>query len=115
MFNDGIAMICKKIQGENNNKGKVSIPFIEFYKNVFYGELSFMANEYYFAKQEGSQIAKKIRIHEDKTIMSHVHVIIIDKIPYDVGRTFTTEAKGIAVTDITLEKAAFDYDTSKFA
>jgi len=111
VFNDGIAMICKKI-ADQNNEGK-ELSSIEFYKNVFYGELSFMVNEYYFAKQENSQIAKKIRIHEDKTIMSHVYVIIINEVQYDVGRTFTTESKGVAVTDITLETVTANYDTSR--
>ena len=104
-------MICNKIQGESN-AGIPEKRILEFYKNVFYGELSFMANEYYFAKQSSSQIVKKIRIHEDKTI-SNANVIIIDGVNYDAGRCYTTEVKGVAVTEITLERTTTDYDTSK--
>jgi SPP1 family predicted phage head-tail adaptor len=115
VFNDGIAMICRKIHEEKPRKATTEKPIIEFYKNVFYGEVSFTANEYYFAKQEGSQIIKRIRIHEDKTIISNVHLIIINGVQYEVGRTYTTDVKGVAVTDITLEKVVTNYDTSRLA
>jgi hypothetical protein len=52
---------------------------------------------------------KKVRIHQDKTICNK-HVIIVDGTQYGVGRTYSTDVKGVAITDITLERVTSQYD-----
>ena len=107
MFNDGKLDIYHK-------ESRITVsgqPFevLRFYTTAFYGEISFTVDEYYAAKQAESEAVKRVRIHQDKSIGTK-HVIIIDDIQYDVGRTFSTTVKGIAVTDITLEGVVKQYE-----
>ena len=107
MMNDGMLEIYRKVQTKSD--GGKPIEVIEPYTKAFYGELSFTAVEYYEAKQAETEIAKKVCIHQDKTICNK-HVIIVDGTQYDVGRTFSTVKKGIAITEITLERVTAAYD-----
>jgi len=106
-MNDGILKIYRKTPTKSD--GGKPIEVLEFYNTAFYGELSFTAMEYYEAKQAETEIVKKVRIHQDKTICNK-HVIILDGIQYDVGRTFSTDYKGFAITDIALERVTANYD-----
>ena len=81
---------------------------LELYKTAFYGEISFTANEHYAAKQAQTEIVKRVRIHQDKTICNK-HVIAVDGVRYEVGRTYSTDVKGISITDIALEKVTTQY------
>jgi len=108
MFNDGKLDIYKKVF--TKTEGLQLITQIEFYKAMFYSELNFSVEEYYNARQEGRhQQLKRIRIHQDKSISTD-NIIIISGVQYEVGRTFSTDVKGIDITDITLEKVETDYD-----
>ena len=106
MLNDGLLDIYIKTPSKSDTG--MALEVLELVGNAFYGEISFTVNEYYTAKQEGSLIQKRIRIHEDKTI-GNSHVIELDGVQYQVGRTYSAVVKGIAVTDITLEKLATQY------
>jgi len=108
MLNDGILTIYKKIVTDDNRGALDNTP-LEKVGTAFYGELSFTANEYYLAKQAETLIAKKIQIHQDKNIGNN-HVIVIADTQYDVGRTFSVIKKGVAVTEITLERVTRRYD-----
>jgi len=108
MFDDGLLTIYKKIVTDNN-RGVLDVTPLEKVGEFFYGELSFTANEYYLAKQADTLIEKKIQIHQDKNIANN-HVITIGDTQYDVGRTFSTIKKGVAVTEITLERVTRKYD-----
>jgi SPP1 family predicted phage head-tail adaptor len=105
-MNDGILTIYRK-KPTKSESGK-PIEILELHKKAYYGELSFTAAEYYTAKQEQTEIMKRVRIHQDKTICNK-HVIVIDGIQYGVGRTYSTDVKGIAVTDIALERVTTKY------
>ena len=108
MMNDGILQIYQKIPTQN--KSGQSIEVLKPYKNAFYGELSFVAKEWYEAKQSETEVAKRVRIHQDKSICNK-HVIVVGGVQYEVGRTFsTTTRQGVAVTDITLERVTAKYD-----
>jgi len=106
-MNDGILEIYRKTP--KKSAGGQPIEVLEPYAKAFYGELSFTASEYYQARQAETEIVKKVRIHQDKTICNK-HVIIVDGVQYGVGRTYSTDSKGIAITDITLERVTADYD-----
>ena len=107
MMNDGKLKIYRKIP--TKTAGGMPKQVLEPYKTAFYGELSFTANEHYAAKQSETAIAKKVRIHQDKTICNK-HVIEVDDIQYDVGRAYSATVKGVAVTEITLERVTAFYD-----
>ena len=107
MMNDGILEIYRKIPAQS--AGGQPIEKLELCKTAFYGELSFTANEHYAAKQAQTEIVKRIRIHQDKSICNK-HVIIVCGVQYDVGRTYSTISKGIAITDIALERVTTQYD-----
>ena len=109
-MNDGILKIYRKIPAKS--EGGMPIEVLEPYKTAFYGERSFVATEYYEAKQAETEIAKKVRIHQDKTICNK-HVVIVNGTQYGVGRTYSGDAKGIAITDITLERVTADYDIAR--
>ena len=106
MMNDGILEIYRKIPSKS--AGGQPIEKLELYKTAFYGELSFTANEHYAAKQAQTEIVKRVRIHQDK-IICNKHVIAVDSVHYEVGRTYSTDVKGIAITDIALEKVTTQY------
>jgi len=106
-MNDGILGIYRKIP--TKSAGGKPIEVLEFCEEAFYGEISFKASEYYEAKQAETEIVKKVRIHQDKTICNK-HVVIVGGVQYGVGRTYSTVAKGIAITDITLERVTANYD-----
>ena len=106
-MNDGKLDIYRKVPAQG--EGGQPVEVLKKYKTAFYGELSFTATEHYSAKQSETEIAKKVRIHQDKTICNK-HVIKVDDIQYDVGRTYSTIVKGTAITDITLERVTADYD-----
>ncbi|MCL2215772.1 MAG: phage head closure protein [Defluviitaleaceae bacterium] len=106
MLNDGKLKIYMKKPAKSATG--MALKVLEHYRDAFYGEVSFTVNEYYTAKQEGTSIEKRVRIHEDKTI-GNKHVVILGGTQYDVGRTFTTVEKGVAVTYITLEKVTTTY------
>lgn len=105
-MNDGILQIYRKKPAKS--EGGQPVEVLELYTTAFYGELSFSANEFYGAKQAETEIAKKVRIHQDKTICNK-HVIIVDGMQYDVGRTYSAIVKGVAITDITLERVTASY------
>lgn len=107
MFNDGKLSIYKKIPSKS--EGGQPIEVLEFYGFFYYSELSFTADEYYKARQAETEISKRIRIHQDKSIGNN-HVAIVAGVQYGVGRTYSAEAKGIAITDITLERVVNNYD-----
>jgi SPP1 family predicted phage head-tail adaptor len=106
-MNDGKLIIYRKIQ--TKSEGGKPLEVLELYKKAYYGEISFVVNEHYAAKQAESEVAKRVRIHQDKTVCNK-HVIEVDGVRYDVGRTFSTVVKGIAVTDIMLERVTTNYD-----
>ncbi len=107
MFNDGILEIYKKIpqKSEGGNAMDVLVP----YTTAFYGEIGFTTEEYYAAKQAETSIDKRVRIHQDKSVCNK-HVIVVDSVQYEVGRTYSGVVKGVAVTDITLERVTANYD-----
>ena len=109
MFDDGILEIYRKVPGKSASGQPVDK--IKKHATAYYGELSFTATEHYSAKQAATNIAKKVRIHQDKTICNK-HVIIVDEVQYDVGRTYSTIVKGIAITDVTLERVTAVYDVA---
>jgi len=111
MLDDGILTIYEKIVSDENRGALDNTPLKKIC-TAFYGELSFTADEYYAAKQSGTLIVKKVQIHQDKTLGNN-HVIILDKTQYDVGRTFSTAKKGVAVTEITLERVTQKYDIAR--
>lgn len=106
MLNDGLISIYIKAPSKSDTG--MALEVLEFVGHAFYGEISFTVQEYYTAKQEGSAIEKRIRIHEDKTIGNN-HVIELDGVQYAVGRTCSIAVKGVAITDITLEKSTMQY------
>jgi len=106
VFDAGIAKVYIKIPAKSETG--MGLEVLEFVSEIFYGETSFTVQEYYAAKQEKTKIAKRIRIRQDTTIGNN-HVIILDGVQYDVGRTYSTIDKGIAITDITLEKTTTRY------
>jgi len=107
MMNDGILEVYRKIPTKSD--GGKPIEVLELYTTAFYGELSFTAMEWYEAKQAETEIVKKVRVHQDKTLCNK-HVIVIEGIQYDVGRTYSTDVKGIAITDIALERVTVNYE-----
>ena len=110
MFNEGLLEIYRKIPTQGTMGESVEV--LELYATSFYGELSFHTDEWYGARQSETEIVKRIRIPQDKTVCNK-HVIIADGIQYSVGRTYSTDVKGIAVTDITLERITADYDIAR--
>jgi len=106
-MNDGILTIYHKIP----TKGESGQPIekLEFYATAFFGELNFAAAEHYAAKQAQTEIVKRVRIHQDKTVCNK-HIIVVDGIQYGVGRTYSTDVKGVAITDIALERVTTQYD-----
>jgi len=108
MLDDGILTIYKKIVTDDNRGALDNTP-LEKVGTAFYGEISFAANEYYLAKQAETAIEKRVQIHQDKSIGNN-HVIVIGATQYDVGRTFSTVKKGVAITEITLERVTRKYD-----
>jgi SPP1 family predicted phage head-tail adaptor len=106
-MNDGILEIYRKIPAQS--EGGQPIEVLEIYGKAYYGELSFTAQEFYAAKQAETEILKKVRIHQDKTICNK-HVIVVGGVQYDVGRTYSSDYKGVAITDITLERVSALYD-----
>jgi len=108
MFDDGKLKIYQKLVS-NENSGIMDNQPTKLVGTAFYGELSFTANEYYAAKQAETEIVKRVRIHQDKSICNK-HIIVIGETPYEVGRTFSTLDKGIAITDISLERVTTNYD-----
>ncbi len=107
MFNDGLLEIYKKIP--QKSEGGKPIEVLEPYATAFYGEIGFTTDEYYAAKQAETSIEKRVRIPQDKSICNK-HVIMIDSIQYEVGRVYSGTAKGVQVTDITLERVSTQYD-----
>ncbi|MCL2197309.1 MAG: phage head closure protein [Defluviitaleaceae bacterium] len=108
MFDDGRLTIYKKDVADGKNGVFDNAP-LEEVGTAYYGEISFTAEEYYLAKQANTEITKRVQIHQDKSIGNN-HVIIIDKTQYNVGRTYSTVKKGVAVTEISLERVIQDYD-----
>ena len=108
MLDDGLLTIYKKIVTDEN-RGALDVTHLEKVGTAFFGEISFTVAEYYSAKQAETAIVKRIQIHQDKSIGNN-HVIVIGNTQYDVGRTFSTVTKGIAVTEITLERVTRKYD-----
>ena len=106
-MNDGVLHIYRKMPAKSG--GGQPIEVLEPYGTAFYGELSFSAVEYYEAKQSETEIVKKVRIHQDKTICNK-HVIVVSGIQYGVGRVYSVDYKGVPVTDITLERVTANYD-----
>ena len=102
MFNDGRLTIFRKVITDENRGALKDTP-LEQAGSAFYGEISFTANEYYQAQQSEVALAKKVMIHQDKSVNSD-NMIVIDNVTYNVGRCFNTVKKGIAITEITLEK-----------
>ena len=102
MFNDGLLTIYRKVITDDNRGTLQDTPLKEL-GLAFYVEISFFADEYYQARQDEVALAKKVMIHQDKTINSDC-MIEIDGVLYEVGRCFNAVKKGIAVTEITLEK-----------
>ena len=107
MLNDGKLKIYQKIPSKS--AGGQPIEVLKIVKEVFYGELSFSATEHYAAQQAQTEIVKRVRIHQDKTICNK-HVITLAGTQYDVGRVYSTIVKGVAVTDIALERVTTQYD-----
>ena len=107
MFNDGQLEIYSKVSKEG--EGGKPFEVLKPYATAYYGEIGFTVEEYYTARQTETEVVKRIRIHQDKSI-SNKHVIVIDGIQYNVGRTYSATVKGIAVTDITLEEVSTKYD-----
>jgi SPP1 family predicted phage head-tail adaptor len=108
MFNDGILKIYQKVISDDN-RGVMSKTLLELIGEAFYGEMSFTAVEHYEAKQSETAIDKRVRIHQNKNICNK-HVIVLDDTQYDVGRTYSSIVRGIAVTEITLERVTTQYD-----
>ena len=108
MFNDGILYIYQKIVTVDNHSETDSQP-LELVGTAYYGERSFTANEHYAAKQSETEIVKKVRIHQNKNICNK-HIIRVGDTLYEVGRTFSTDEKGVAITDIALERVTNQYD-----
>jgi len=108
MFNDGLLSIYQKVVTDENS-GVMDVTPLEPVGIAFFGEISFRADEYYVAKQTETAVEKRVQIHQDKSICNK-HVVVIGSTPYDVGRTFSTVKKGVAVTEITLERVTRKYD-----
>jgi len=108
MFNDGLLSIYQKEVTEDNHATMDNQPLV-LVDTAFYGELSFTANEHYAAKQSETEILKKVRIHQNKSICNR-HIIKLEDTLYEVGRTFSAIEKGVAITDITLERVTTQYD-----
>jgi len=111
VFDDGVLKIYQKIVTEENS-GVMDVTPLTLIRKAFYGEISFTADEYYAAKQAETAIERRIQIHQDKSLCNK-HVVIIGKTPYDVGRTFSTVKKGVAITEITLERVTRKYDIAE--
>lgn len=111
MLNAGILEIYQKKQAKSST-GMALRDSIEFVSKAFYGEIGFTVQEYYEAKQANSQIVKRVRIHQDTTLGNN-HVIVVGGVQYDVGRTYSAVHKGVAITDITLEKVTTQYGITK--
>ena len=111
ILNDGILKIYQKVVNDQNS-GVLDATPLMLVRTAFYGEISFSANEYYTAKQSGTAIERRVRIHQDKSLCNK-HVIEIGETFYDVGRTYSTVSKGLAVTEITLERVSTQYDLTR--
>ena len=110
LFNDGMLSIFQKVVIEDNHSVTDKQP-LKFMGYAFYGELSFTATEHYAAKQAETEILKKVRIRQDKNLCNK-HIVQVDETFYEVGRTFSTVEKGVAITDITLERVTTQYDVA---
>ena len=101
MLNSGLLDIYVKVPAKSETG--MALEVLRFVAKAFYGEHSFNVNEYYAAKQAGSKIVKRVRIHQDTTLGNN-HVMVVDGVQYEVGRTYSTMDKGVAITDVTLEQ-----------
>jgi len=108
MFNDGLLNIYRKVVTDDNHSVMDS-QTLELVGTAFFGELSFTATEHYGAKQSETEILRKVRIHQDKSICNK-HIVGVSGTLYEVGRTFSAIEKGVAITDITLERVTTQYD-----
>jgi len=108
MFNDGTLRIYQKVVTDNN-RGALDATELKLVGSAFYGEIGFSATEYYAAKQAETAVEKRVRILENKSICNK-HIIAIADTKYEVGRANSRVVKGIAVTDITLERVTAKYD-----
>ena len=108
MLDDGLLTIYEKIVTDEN-RGALDVTPLKKVGTAFFGEISFTAVEYYAAKQAETAIVRRVQIHQNKSIGNN-HVIVIGNTQYDVGRTFSTITKGVAVTEITLERVTRKYD-----
>ena len=107
-MNDGILKIYQKIVTSANNS-VTDVQPLKLVSTAFYGDLSFIASEYYGARQSMTEVVRRVRVHQDRGICNK-HVIGIAGTLYEVGRVFSTIDKGVAVTDITLERVTTQYD-----
>ena len=110
MLDDGLLTVYEKIVTDEN-RGALDATPLKKVGTAFYGEISFTAAEYYAAKQAETAIVRRVQIHQDKNIGSN-HVVVIGDTQYDVGRTYSTVTRGVAVTEITLERATRKYDVA---
>lgn len=106
MFNSGLLDIYVKVPAKSDTG--MALEVLQFVTKAFYGERSFTVNEFYAAKQAGSKIDKRVRIHQDTTLGNN-HVMVIAGEQYAVGRTYSGMDKGVAITDVTLEQVTTRY------
>ena len=107
MFNVGVLNIYQKKPVKS--EGGKPVEVLEPYRMAYYGEISFTAQEYYAAQQADTLIEKRVRLQQDKTLCNK-HIVILDGVQYQVGRTYSDTVKGVQVTDVTLERVTAQYD-----
>ncbi len=94
----------------SKSTGGKPIETLSFKKNAWYGDLDIVTSEYYSAKQANTEIVKRVRILQDRSLTS-LNIIVIDNKQYKVGRTFSGKNQnGMPITDITLERVVKSYE-----
>ena len=107
MFDDGKLKIYRK--GTAKTESGFPEIVLEFYGEVWYGDINFTVKEYYEARQADTKVDRRVRVHMDKAL-GDKFAAVIDGIRYDIGRVWHGLEKGIAVTDMTLSATLEDYE-----
>jgi len=107
VFDAGICEIYEKRTGKSPT-GK-SVVTLRLYAPFYYDDINFTVTEYYAARQAETDIARRVRIRQDKSISPVKHVLAIDGKQYNIGRFFHGVERGEQITDLTLEEVLDAY------
>jgi len=107
-LNEGILKIYEKVPSQS--EGGKPVDVLKPYKRAWFGYVNFSVSEHYAAKQSNTKVEKRVQILQDKAL-SNLHVIVIKKQQYQVGRVDHGKSRsGRPMTYITLERVTQQYD-----